>query len=72
MLSNVIVEHKGNEVGVGSGFSIEERIEFHNDPSKIIGKVLTIQYFEESKNKQGEYSLRFPTIKVIHGNERQV
>ena len=72
MLSNVIVEHKGNEVGVGSGFSIEERIEFHNDPSKIIGKVLTIQYFEESKNKQGEYSLRFPTIKTIHGNERQV
>lgn len=72
MLSNVIVEHKGNEVGVGSGFSIEERIEFYNNPSKIIGKVLTIQYFEESKNKQGEYSLRFPTIKTIHGNERQI
>lgn len=70
MLSNVIIEHKGNEVGVGSGFSIEERMEFQADPSKIIGKVLTIQYFEESKNKEGEYSLRFPTVKIIHGDKR--
>ena len=72
MLSNVIIEHKGNEVGVGSGFSIEERIRFQADPALIIGKVLTIQYFEESQNKQGEYSLRFPTIKIIHGDERTV
>ena len=72
MLSNVIIEHKGNQVGVGSGFSIEERIRFQADPALIIGKVLTIQYFEESKNKQGEYSLRFPTIKMIHGDERTV
>lgn len=72
MLSNVIIEHKGNEVGVGSGFSIEERIRFQADPTLIIGKVLTVQYFEESKNKQGDYSLRFPTIKVIHGDERTV
>ena len=72
MLSNVIIEHKGNQVGVGSGFSIEERIRFQADPALIIGKVLTIQYFEESQNKQGEYSLRFPTIKIIHGDERTV
>ena len=72
MLSNIIIEHKGNDVGVGSGFSIDQRIEFHADPSKILGKVVTIQYFEESKNKLGEYSLRFPTIKIIHGNERTI
>lgn len=71
-LSNIVIKHKDCKVGVGSGFSIDERKEFGKDHSKIIGKVITVQYFEESKNKQGEYSLRFPTIKTIHGNERQI
>jgi DNA ligase-1 len=70
MLTAVIIEHKGHEVRVGSGWSIEQRKEFFSNPEKIIGKTITVQYFEETKNKEGGLSLRFPTLKVIHGETR--
>ena len=69
-LSNITIIHKGNRVGVGSGFSIDQRKEFHIDPSKILGKTVTVQYFEESQNKDGEWSLRFPVLKHIYEGER--
>lgn len=72
MLSCVTIEHKGHEVRVGSGFSIEQRQEFHKDPNKILGKIITVQYFSESKNQDGGISLRFPTFKVLHGEARTV
>ena len=72
MLSKIIVEHKGNEVGVGSGFTMEQRRSFHHDPSLIVGKTVTVQYFEESQNMDGEYSLRFPVLKYIFENGRDV
>jgi len=70
MLSNIVIEHKGNRVGVGSGFSIDQRKEFHKEHNKILGKTVTIQYFEESRNKNGEYSLRFPVLKHVYQNGR--
>ena len=70
MLSAVTIEHKGNEVQVGSGFSIEQRKYFFTYPQDIIDHVITVQYFEESQNQLGENSLRFPVVKVIHGKER--
>jgi DNA ligase-1 len=70
MLSRIIIEHKGNEVGVGSGFSMEQRREYHLDPTQIVGKTVTIQYFEESQNKDGEYSLRFPVLKHVYNDGR--
>lgn len=72
MLSGVLIEHKGNDVRVGSGFSIDQRQYYFNNPNNIIGKEITVQYFEESQNQNGEYSLRFPVIKVIHENKRKV
>ena len=72
VLSNVVIEHKGNKVSVGSGFSIEEREYFKTNPNEILNKVITVKYFEETKNQSGNYSLRFPTVKVIHGNKRLV
>jgi len=70
MLSGVSIIHKDNIVRVGSGFTIEQRKHFHNNPEEIIGKTITVQYFEESKNQNEQFSLRFPVIKVIHGIER--
>ena len=70
MLAQIYVTHKGNEVGVGSGFSQEQRIKYQLNPEEIIGKTVTIQYFEESQNKAGDYSLRFPVIKHIYEGER--
>jgi DNA ligase-1 len=73
MLSKVIIEHKGYEVGVGSGFSQEERRRYYAHPEDIIGKQITVQYFEETKNQKGELSLRFPTVKAIYKNgDREV
>ena len=70
MLSAVMIEHKGNQVRVGSGFTIEQRQHFLQHPENILNKVVTVQYFEESQNQNGEYSLRFPVLKIIHGDER--
>ena len=72
MLSGVLIEHKGNTVRVGSGFSIEQRQHYFSKPDDIIGKEITVQYFEESQNQNGEYSLRFPVVKVIHENKREI
>jgi len=71
MLSGVAIKHKGNIVRVGSGFSIDQRKHLFENPQDILGKTITVQYFEESQNQNGEYSLRFPVIKVIHGEKRE-
>ena len=70
MLSAVIVEHKGNRVNVGSGFTIEQRKHFYDYPANIMEKTITVQYFEESQSQSGDYSLRFPVVKHIHGEKR--
>tara|TARA_R100000008_G_C3575415_1_gene164928 strand:+ start:392 stop:1678 length:1287 start_codon:yes stop_codon:yes gene_type:complete len=64
-LTNVIIEHEGNQVSVGSGFSLEERSRYYNEPSLIIGKEITVQYFEKSQDKDGKESLRFPVVKYV-------
>ena len=70
MLAQVWIEHKGHIVKVGSGFTQEQRLEYMD--GSILGKVITVQYFEETKNDKGGISLRFPTVKVIHGDKREV
>jgi len=70
MLKNVIIEHKGNQVRVGSGFSHEQRRHYYKNPNEILGKQITVQYFEESQSKSGEYSLRFPVIKAVYDGVR--
>jgi DNA ligase-1 len=72
MLSCVMINHKGYTVRVGSGFTIDQRQEFYQDPNKILGKIITVQYFSESENQDGGLSLRFPTFKFLHGSVRTV
>ena len=72
MLSQVYIMHKGYSVAVGSGFNQEQRIRFHNNPEEIIGKTITVQYFEETKNDKGGISLRFPTVKHIYDKQRDM
>jgi len=68
MLAQVYIEHKGYKVKVGSGFSQEQRIKYMTED--IVGKTITVQYFEETHNDKGGISLRFPTVKHIYNNER--
>ena len=70
MLKNVIIEHKGNRVHVGSGFSHDQRRHYFANPNEILGKQITVQYFEESQSKSGEFSLRFPVIKAVYETAR--
>tara|TARA_R110002126_G_scaffold97347_1_gene226930 strand:- start:141 stop:1430 length:1290 start_codon:yes stop_codon:yes gene_type:complete len=64
-LTNVIIEHKGNAVSVGSGFSLDDRVKYYGNPELIVGKDITVQYFELSKDKDGKESLRFPVVKHV-------
>ena len=70
MLAQVWIEHKGHRVKVGSGWSQEQRLQYMD--GSIVGKTITVQYFEETKNDKGGISLRFPTVKVVHGEKREV
>ena len=70
MLRNVIVEHKGNRVQVGSGFSQDQKRYYYQNPEEILGRTITVQYFEETTDQNGNHSLRFPVIKAIYENNR--
>ena len=65
ILGNILVNYKDNIVAVGTGFSKHLRQIYWDNPNEIIGKIAEIQYFEESKNQQGKFSLRFPVFKCI-------
>lgn len=55
----------------GSGFSDEERELYWTNKDLLLGKIVTIGYFEISQNnKTKEYGLRFPTWKGIIRNDK--
>jgi DNA ligase-1 len=63
-LGAIHVRYKdGNIVKVGSGFSDELRTLIWLEPSDFVGKIVEIQYFEETSNADGGISLRFPVFK---------
>ncbi len=70
MLSQVWIEHKGHRVKVGSGWTQEQRLQYMD--GSIVGKTITVQYFEETTNDKGGISLRFPTVKIVHGEKREM
>jgi len=61
-LAAVYIDYKTTKVG--SGFSIDQRKMYHKNPALIIGKSITVQYFEKTPD-----SLRFPTFKGIRDYE---
>ena len=72
MLSAVTIDHKGSQVQVGSGFTIDQRRHYYRNIREIMGATITVQYFEETTDQHGNHSLRFPVFKVNHGNTREV
>lgn len=72
-LASVVVKlEDGSAVNVGSGFSQEERAQFFKDPSLIVGKTITVSYFERTEDKEGKPSLRFPTFRALWGYKRNI
>ena len=73
IVSALVIKHRGNEVKVGSGLSKEQRINWFKNPEEIIGKTITVQYFEETQDsKTKEYSLRFPVLKMVYEDGRNI
>jgi DNA ligase-1 len=67
MMGGVIVEYKGYRVGCGSGFSVDQRKQFWANKRDIVGKLVEVESFGESKNKTGGLSLNCPIFKRIKG-----
>jgi DNA ligase 1 len=72
MLKAVFITHKDNTVRVGSGFTLDQRRYYFQNPNEIVGKTITVQYFEETTDQNGKHSLRFPVIKAVYEGKREM
>ena len=63
----LVVQYKGSFVGVGSGFTDDQRQAIWDEPDKYIGRKVEIETFGESTNAQGYVSLNCPIFKRFVG-----
>ena len=69
-LKSIILQLDDNNiVNVSSGLTEQQRHHIWNNQDQYLGKILEIQYFEETKNKNGGRSLRFPVVKNIRNDK---
>ena len=66
-LGAVVVDYKGSLVGVGSGFTDDQRRAIWDNPSAFIGRKIEVETFGESINAQGSISLNCPIFKRFVG-----
>ena len=71
-LGALIVDFKGNSVGVGTGFSDEDRAFIWDNRDSLLGRVVELRYFEITKDKNGIESLRFPAYVTIREDGKEV
>lgn len=64
-------DYKGYELGVGSGFTDEQRNYYWNNPNEIIGKIVQIKFKGETKNKNGGISVQFPIFEIIRNDKSE-
>lgn len=57
--------------GVGSGFTQWEREYYWDSPEMIVGKMIEVEHFGESLNKDGSRALNCPIFKRIVGDEER-
>lgn len=72
MLGLIKCDYKGYELGVGSGFTDEQRNYYYNNPSEIIGRTVQIKYKGETKNKQGGLSVQFPIFQCVREQGKHI
>lgn len=70
-LGALVCDYKGNKVNVGTGFSDEDRKRIWQHPEKIIGKIITVKYKEETKNKDGGISIQFPVFETVRFDKNE-
>lgn len=68
-LGALIVDYNGTRLGVGSGFTDQQRHSIWDNPQDYIGKYIEIDTFGESTNVSGDKSLNCPIFKRFVGTE---
>ena len=71
-VGSLVIEYKSNKVNVGTGLSLEQRKRWYVHPEEIIGKIITVKFFEPTQNQDGSWSLRFPVLKAIYEGDRDL
>lgn len=64
-------DYKGYELGVGSGFTDEQRNYYWNNPNEIVGKIVQIKFKGETKNKNGGLLVQFPIFEIIRNDKSE-
>ncbi|RFP78070.1 hypothetical protein D0N41_22100 [Bacillus subtilis KCTC 1028 = ATCC 6051a] len=55
-----------------AGLKEKWKVDFWKDPSLVVGKIVEIKYFQESKNEHGGLSLRQPSLNRIRDDKDEV
>lgn len=71
-LGAFVLDFKGNEVRVGSGFTDEERFWFWQKRETMVGKLCEVKYKEISQDKNtGAESLQFPVFVALRTDKTE-
>lgn len=69
----LVVDYKGNELRVGSGFDDATRAAVWENPDNYIGKIVEVKFKEKSCDKKtGLESLQFPTFVRFRDDKNEV
>lgn len=71
-LGALVVDYKGTRLGVGSGLTDAQRKDFWQHKKSYLGRVVSVQYFEETSDSAGNPSLRFPIFKELRELGKEV
>ena len=73
VLGAFVLDYKGNEVKVGSGFTDEQRLSFWKHRDELIGSICEVKYKEISSDKNtGAESLQFPVFISLRTDKDEV
>ena len=64
-------DYKGNELGVGTGFTDEQRNYYWEHADEIVGKICEVKYKGETQNKQDGLSVQFPVFVCVRNDKSE-
>ena len=64
-LGALVCDYKGYSVNVGSGFTDEQRKYYWENLDEVVGKIVSVKYKEETKNKDDGISIQFPVFETV-------
>lgn len=71
-MGSLLVDYKGSVLGVGTGFDDATRSWMWEHRAELPGRVVTIRYFEETHDADGNLSLRFPVFVELREEGKEV